>query len=108
MSRPALTDRADFRRTWAGRRRPSPSTVGQSRKPSKDCIVMKTIWHSLMLAGPVTVGGLATPSARAQAFGFGYAGPGLSFGFASGGAGYYGGGYYGGYPAVVPAPVVVA
>jgi hypothetical protein len=69
---------------------------------------MKTFGRSLTLAGVLTVGslGLGSTPARAQAFGFGYASPGLSFGVGSGGFGVYGGGYP--LVAQVPAPVVVA
>jgi hypothetical protein len=64
--------------------------------------VMKTYWRILAFAGILSVG--ATAPARAQAIGFNYASPGLSFGVATGGAG-----YYPGYPPVVaPAPYVVA
>jgi hypothetical protein len=64
---------------------------------------MKTFWRSLAFAGILTAGGLGlgVSPARAQGFTFGYSGPGLSLGVASGG------GYYGGYPVVTPAPVVV-
>ena len=54
------------------------------------------------------VHGLYGSSAHAQAFSFGYSGPGGSVGVNMGnygyfgGGGYYGGGYYGGYPVVGP------
>jgi hypothetical protein len=66
---------------------------------------MKALLRTVAMAGVLSVGGLglAASPARAQAFGFGYASPGLSFGVATGGFG-----YYGGYPLVAPAPVVVA
>jgi hypothetical protein len=74
---------------------------------------MKTIGRSMMLAGALAVGFLgfgATP-ARAQAVGFGFAGPGGSFGFSAGGYGGYGYPGYGygvvGAPVIVGAPVVV-
>jgi hypothetical protein len=67
---------------------------------------MRTLWRSLALAGIVTVGGLEASSARAQAFNFGYASPGFSFGVASGGPG-SSGGFYGGVPLVAPVPAVV-
>ena len=50
--------------------------------------------------------------AHAQAFSFGYAGPGVSVGVNAGNygyfgpGGYYGGGYFGGYPVVAPGAFV--
>ena len=69
---------------------------------------MKTFWRSLAFAGILTVGNLGpvVAPAHAQAFGFGFASPGLSVGVASGGVGYPG--VYPGYPLVAPAPIVVA
>jgi hypothetical protein len=74
---------------------------------------MKTIARSMLLSGAVGVGilGFGAVPARAQAFGFGYASPGVSFGFNTGGFGYGAVGYpapvVGGYPAVVGGPVIV-
>jgi hypothetical protein len=84
---------------------------------------VKTKWKSLSLAvfGGIGCLALAAEPARAQGFSFGYSGPGLSVGVATGGpgyygggyygggyygGGYYGGGYYGGYPLVRPGPLV--
>lgn len=66
---------------------------------------MQNLVRSLVLAGVAAVGsfGLGATPARAQAFGFSYASPGLSFGVGRGAFG----GFYGG-PVVAPAPVVVA
>jgi len=71
---------------------------------------MKTSWKSLTIASVWMVGCLAIGArpAHAQAFSFGYSGPGVSVGVATGAYGYYGGGYYGGYPAGAPAYVTVA
>jgi hypothetical protein len=79
---------------------------------------MKTIGRTMMLTGALTVGvlGFGAAPARAQAVGFGYAGPGMSFGFTAGGYGYGGYGYggygypapvMGGYAGVVGGPVVM-
>ncbi len=69
---------------------------------------MKTSLWTLAQVTAVAVGGLGLVSSRAhaQAFGFNYAGPGMSFGV---GTGPYGGAVYGGgYPIVARPPVVVA
>jgi len=80
---------------------------------------MKTNWKSLVLAGIGAIGCLTIGASpvRAQAFSFGYSGPGVSVGGSIGGngyygggyysPGYYGGGYYGGYPVVARGPLVV-
>src|SRR6516165_8959407 len=94
---------------------PRPGSGGASRlsRHLSGDMTMKTNGRSMMLAGVVAVGLLtfgAAP-ARAQAVGFGYAGPGMSFGFSAGNYGYGGYGYpapvVGGYAGVVGAPVVV-
>jgi hypothetical protein len=67
---------------------------------------MKTISRSLAVAGVLAIGSLALGAspARAQAFGFSYASPGLSVGV---GTGAFPGYYPAPYPLVAPAPVVV-
>jgi hypothetical protein len=78
---------------------------------------MKTSLKSLMIAAVCTIACLTIPAspACAQAFSFGYSGPGVSVGVATGypylGGGFYPGGYApgpAGYVTVAPvAPVVV-
>lgn len=70
---------------------------------------MNTNVRSLALACGLAVTAIlwGAEPARAQAFSFGYAGPGVSVGVNTGGYA-YGGGVYGGYPVVAPAPMVVA
>jgi hypothetical protein len=65
---------------------------------------MKTLSRTVVAAGALAIGFFAAGAspARAQALGFGYASPGLSFGVATGGPG-----YYGVYPGPVVAPPVV-
>ncbi len=77
---------------------------------------MKTNWKSLSLAiiGAAGCTTLAGAPAQAQGISFGYSGPGVSVGVATGspgyfgGVGYYGGGYYGGYPMVAQGPLIAA
>jgi hypothetical protein len=76
---------------------------------------MKPDLKCLVLAGGLAIGGLAMAAApaRAQVLSFGYSGPGVSVGVATGGnvyygGGYYGGGYYRGYPVAPAAPLVVS
>jgi hypothetical protein len=69
---------------------------------------MKAYWRILAFTGILAIeaSGPAASPAHAQAVGFGYASPGLSFGVGTGGVG-----YLPGYPAVVapaPYPYVVA
>jgi hypothetical protein len=71
---------------------------------------MKTTRKSLAFAG---VGAIAcmmlgAPRAHAQAFSFGYSGPGVSVGVQTGNPGYFGGaGYYtGGYPILAPSAFI--
>ena len=69
---------------------------------------MKTSLWTLAQVAVVAIGslGLVSSRAQAQAFGFNYAGPGVSFGV---GTGPYGGAFYGGgYPVVGAPPVVLA
>ncbi len=72
---------------------------------------MTMIGRSMMLAGAMAVGllGFGAVPARAQAVGFGYAGPGVSFGFSTGGYTAFGypGPVVGAYAPVVGAPVIV-
>jgi hypothetical protein len=71
---------------------------------------MKPTYKTLATAGTVAIACMAfsCSSAQAQAFSFGYVGPGGSVGVNAGnygyfgGGGYYGGGYYGGYPVLGP------
>jgi hypothetical protein len=67
---------------------------------------MNTISRSLAVAAALTIGSLALGArpARAQAFGFSYASPGLSVGV---GTGAFPGYYPAPYPLVAAAPVVV-
>ena len=75
---------------------------------------MKPTWKTLAAAGIVAMACMAfyVPTANAQGFSFGYAGPGVSVGVTAGnygyfgGGGYYGGGYYGGYPLLAPGAFV--
>jgi hypothetical protein len=69
---------------------------------------MKTSLWNMATVTVLTVGslGLVSSRAQAQAFGFSYAGPGVSFGV---GTGPYGGAFVGGgYPVVARPPVFVA
>ena len=71
---------------------------------------MNTTGKSLAFAGVGAIACMVLGSspAQAQAFSFGYSGPGGSVGVTTGnygyfgGGGYYGGGYYGGYPVLGP------
>ncbi len=71
---------------------------------------MNPAYKTLATAGTVAIACMlfSNTSAHAQAFSFGYSGPGVSVGVNAGnygyfgGGGYYGGGYYGGYPVLGP------
>ena len=71
---------------------------------------MKTTWKSFALAAVAAIAcmTLGSSPAHAQAFSFGYAGPGVSVGVNAGNYGYFGGtGYYtGGYPVLAPSAFI--
>jgi hypothetical protein len=71
---------------------------------------MKTTWKSLAFVGVGSVACLMLGSspAHAQAFSYGYSGPGVSVGVTAGNPGYFGGtGYYtGGYPVLAPSAFI--
>src|SRR5262249_9476046 len=80
---------------------------GQSRKGAP---TMNTTWRSLEYAAVAAIAcmTLSSSPAHAQAFSFGYSGPGVSVGVNTGNYGYFGGaGYYtGGYPLLAPSAFV--